>query len=464
MSTTLTNSVSVELLTEQGIAALKAGDKRRAAELLNEAVQIDPHNERAWLWLSGAVTDNAERRHCLEWVLAINPENSAAQRGLAALPANISAQTHADTPKPVPASMLNPAPSDSTPVQDMPSMKMPPEAVAVSATDETQPGMRTPRADGSVLRALSSAVPQPARPAHDAVGPEAAVTCRCGQTYHLRDEFMGRTITCPECHEELRVLSDMVRRQTDSAFDRDKFLLRQKHLSLSEKYYIWDEQDRPVLFIERPRHLLRNLGATLAAGAVGMLVVTGFIALGTIIQVEVLSILITLFGVAVFLPISLFIYLSLAQKRHITFYRDDSRQEPLLQILQDQKLYFITASYTVNDAQGEVVARLRKNHLYDIFRKHWHCHAPDDTLICTAKEDSIVLSLLRRVLNSNLFGLLRTNFIIVAGPEAHRVGEFNRKFTILDRYVLDMSYDARRIIDRRVALALGVMLDTGERR
>ncbi|MFP4436093.1 MAG: hypothetical protein ACLFVO_02510 [Chloroflexaceae bacterium] len=463
MSTTLTNSVSVELLTEQGIAALKAGDKRRATELLNEAVQIDPHNERAWLWLSGAVTDNAERRHCLEWVLAINPENSAAQRGLAALPANTSASPHADIPTPVPAPAPTPATSASPPAQDLPDTPMPSEIVATSATDETQPGRRVPLTDGSVLRALSSAIPQPASPPQDA-GPETAVTCRCGKTYHLRDEFVGRTITCPECHEQLRVLPDMMRRQTDSAFDRDKFLLRQKHLSLSEKYYIWDEQNHPILFIERPRHLLRNLGATLAAAAVGMLVVTGFIALGTIIPMEVLSILITLFGVAVFIPISLFIYLSLAQKRHITFYRDDSRQEPLLQILQDQKLYFITASYTVHDAQGEVVARLRKNHLYDIFRKHWHCHAPDGSLICTAKEDSIVLSLMRRILNSNLFGLLRTNFIIVAGPEAHLVGEFNRKFTILDRYVLDMSYDARRMIDRRIALALGVMLDTGERR
>ena len=34
----------------------------------------------------------------------------------------------------------------------------------------------------------------------------------------------------------------------------------------------------------------------------------------------------------------------------------------------------------------------------------------------------------------------------------------------LDRYVLDMSGDLSRTLDRRIALALGVMLDTGERR
>jgi hypothetical protein len=44
------------------------------------------------------------------------------------------------------------------------------------------------------------------------------------------------------------------------------------------------------------------------------------------------------------------------------------------------------------------------------------------------------------------------------------VGEFNRKFTLLDRYVLDLSQDSGRALDRRVAIAMGVMLDTGERR
>ena len=50
------------------------------------------------------------------------------------------------------------------------------------------------------------------------------------------------------------------------------------------------------------------------------------------------------------------------------------------------------------------------------------------------------------------------------GESDEVIGEFNRKFTILDRYVLDLKADGARSMDRRVALALGVMLDTGERR
>jgi len=54
--------------------------------------------------------------------------------------------------------------------------------------------------------------------------------------------------------------------------------------------------------------------------------------------------------------------------------------------------------------------------------------------------------------------------VLVRGEHAEVFGEFNRKFTLLDRYVLDLSADPARTFDRRVALALGVMLDTGERR
>jgi hypothetical protein len=43
-------------------------------------------------------------------------------------------------------------------------------------------------------------------------------------------------------------------------------------------------------------------------------------------------------------------------------------------------------------------------------------------------------------------------------------GEFNRNFTLFDRYVLDLSRDRPRLIDRRLAIALGVLLDTGENR
>jgi hypothetical protein len=68
-----------------GIAALKAGRRDEGRQLLMEAVEQDEENEMAWLWLSGAVDTDEDKRICLENVLTLNPDNQAAKRGLAKL-------------------------------------------------------------------------------------------------------------------------------------------------------------------------------------------------------------------------------------------------------------------------------------------------------------------------------------------------------------------------------------------
>ncbi len=73
---------SVDELLKQGIAAVRAGRKDEARQKLMWVVERDEQNEQAWLWLSGVVESTADQRVCLENVLAINPANAAAQRGL----------------------------------------------------------------------------------------------------------------------------------------------------------------------------------------------------------------------------------------------------------------------------------------------------------------------------------------------------------------------------------------------
>ena len=63
-----------------------------------------------------------------------------------------------------------------------------------------------------------------------------------------------------------------------------------------------------------------------------------------------------------------------------------------------------------------------------------------------------------------MYGLLRTNFVILGPDGISELGRFNRKLTLFDKYVLDMTSDGSRTLDRRIAVALGVLLDTGERR
>lgn len=76
------NSSEAQRLYERGLAAARGGQKRVAAGLLTRSVQLDPRNERAWLWLSGVLEEPQQQAFCLHAVLKLNPANQHAQRGL----------------------------------------------------------------------------------------------------------------------------------------------------------------------------------------------------------------------------------------------------------------------------------------------------------------------------------------------------------------------------------------------
>ncbi|PIU19232.1 MAG: hypothetical protein COT18_08675 [Elusimicrobia bacterium CG08_land_8_20_14_0_20_59_10] len=293
-----------------------------------------------------------------------------------------------------------------------------------------------------------------------------SVTCACGAVYNLKDEYAGSQVACPKCGASLAVPAlppapAVNEQQGDAAFARDKFLLNQRHLSIKEKYSVVDEEGNALMYMERPRYLFLNTLAIfggIIAGAVNYLLFST-IAYSVKDSMPPLAILFATLGT---ITVMVLTAMGLSKKRHLTVYRDDSRTEVLLKILQDRKIQIITAGYTVTDPQDQPIAYLTKNYLYNILRKRWYCYNAGRELIFTAKEDSIILSILRRFLGS-FFGLLRTDFIFFA-PDESVLGEFNRRMTLLDRYVLDMSPDSLRKIDRRVALAAGVLLDTGEKR
>ncbi len=70
-------------LLQQAIDLAKAGRREEAEALLRQILAQQPDNEAAWMWLSGVTRDQAVKREALTNVLAINPHNRLAQRGLA---------------------------------------------------------------------------------------------------------------------------------------------------------------------------------------------------------------------------------------------------------------------------------------------------------------------------------------------------------------------------------------------
>src|SRR5881628_3656266 len=293
------------------------------------------------------------------------------------------------------------------------------------------------------------------------------VACPCGEVYELKPEYAGRLLECPACGRHLRAgpppgTFHPAALQGDPAFDREVFLLRERVLTIRSKYEVWAEDGTPILYVERPTYPLRTLVASVGGVIAGVM---AFAWLGRVASAAgpIAGPLIALLAIPTAAFAFVVVSMSLRPRRHVTIYRDESRAEVVLRVLQDQRVAFLTRTYTVLASGGEPIAKLRKTYIHNIVRKRWYVEAPDGRRLAMAIEDSIVLSLLRRVLGP-LFGFLRTNFVLVRGEHAEVFGEFNRKFTLLDRYVLDLSADPARAFDRRVALALGVMLDTGERR
>ena len=182
-----------------------------------------------------------------------------------------------------------------------------------------------------------------------------SVQCtQCGTTYELKDEFAGKSVKCPQC-DTVNVVPKPVG-GGDPAFNRDKFLLRQKALSIKERYYVWDEGGEALLYVERPVHLAKGLLALIAGLAAGAVVFMVFALLapsgngpaaGAVALLGMLGAFVAFFAVAI----------RMSPKRHVTFYRDDTKKERVLEISQDQRWAPITATFTVREPSTKVLAK-----------------------------------------------------------------------------------------------------------
>ena len=92
-----------------GIEAAKAKNVSVALRLLQAAVADDPSTEFGWLWLASVCDSPTEALSHLRRVLAINPGNAAARKGVAYFENKVR-QTEAATPHPAPPATPAPRP------------------------------------------------------------------------------------------------------------------------------------------------------------------------------------------------------------------------------------------------------------------------------------------------------------------------------------------------------------------
>jgi uncharacterized protein YxjI len=153
-------------------------------------------------------------------------------------------------------------------------------------------------------------------------------------------------------------------------------------------------------------------------------------------------------------------------KEEIRFYADEAERQELFQIKARTWLDTGGSKYDVIDAQEGNIGVLEHVFRKSLFRSTWRISTPDAEEIAIAHERSQVLGIARRVIDfvPDIGGLIPIpyNFDILASDRV--IGRMDRKFQLRDRYVLDLSGDTDKLLDRRLAIALAIGLDTLQNR
>jgi uncharacterized protein YxjI len=155
----------------------------------------------------------------------------------------------------------------------------------------------------------------------------------------------------------------------------------------------------------------------------------------------------------------------LAIREDIRFYGDEQETEELFQIKARNILDLGGSRYDVYAGEKQIGA-LEHQFRASLLRSTWRVRDAGNQEVAVARERSLPLAIVRRVIDfvPDIGGFIPIpyNFDLLIDDKV--IGTMNRKFQLRDRYVLDVSGDHERRLDRRLAIALAIGLDTLQNR
>jgi uncharacterized protein YxjI len=156
----------------------------------------------------------------------------------------------------------------------------------------------------------------------------------------------------------------------------------------------------------------------------------------------------------------------LAIKEHIRFCADEGETQELFHIQAQTWLDTGGSRYDVVDAQDGKIGVLHHVFGKSLLRTTWNVLDAAGAEVAVAQERSQAMAILRRGIDfvPDVGGLIPIpyNFDILSGGQV--IGKMDRKFQLRDRYVLDLAADPDKKLDRRLAIALAIGLDTLQNR
>jgi len=142
----------------------------------------------------------------------------------------------------------------------------------------------------------------------------------------------------------------------------------------------------------------------------------------------------------------------LAIREDLRFFADESESEELFRV-KARQVVDVGGRYDVTTPAGERIGVLQRRFAQTLLRTTWTVLDADEGSVAEVTESSTARAVLRRVVDVPLF----YHFSILV--DGRQVGEVKRVLTLRDRYVMTLGGDIDRRIDRRLAVALLVVLD-----
>jgi uncharacterized protein YxjI len=156
----------------------------------------------------------------------------------------------------------------------------------------------------------------------------------------------------------------------------------------------------------------------------------------------------------------------MAIKEDIRFYADEGESEELFRIKARSIFDVGSARYDVTDAAGGPIGVMEHVFSKSLFRTTWKLTDADGGDVALARERSKPGAIGRRLIDfvPDIGGLIPIPYNFDFVMDDRVIGHMNRKLQLRDRYVVDLSGDVEQRLDRRLAIALAIGLDTLQNR
>lgn len=146
-------------------------------------------------------------------------------------------------------------------------------------------------------------------------------------------------------------------------------------------------------------------------------------------------------------------------REDIRVYADEGKTQEVLTIKARQIIDFSAAYDVLDSATGQKIGALRRKGLASMLRDEWEILDVNDNPVGKLFEDSMGLALLRRLLT----GLVPQNYDVTIGET--RVADYRQNFNPFTYHLnIDFSMDSANQLDRRIGIALGILLAVVEGR